>query len=123
MRAIVICSFTLLLISCWKQQDIPVAPPDYPSYLLFGTLTWEDTEPPIPIRGATIRVTMTEVYQGEFLDPIEVETDSLGKYEIQGLYRARYTVRVTRGLEWLYDGEVGIIQYEDKEYSLSLPSP
>ena len=112
---------SILMTSCWKQQDISVEPPTDPTYSIFGAISWEDTG--LPLRQAMIRLSMVEVYQGEFLDPVEAYTDSLGQYNFQGLYRGRYDVRVTKGFDWLYDGEVGIIQYEDKEYNLSLSYP
>ena len=81
------------------------------------------SETSFPIHEAKIKVTMTDLYQGEFLDPVEAYTDSSGYYEINGLYRGRYAVRVTRGYDWLFDGEVGLIKYEDREYNLALELP
>jgi len=105
-----------LLFSCWEDQKITVAPPAHPTYTLYGTVIRQETG--LPIRQAMVRVSMIEVYQGDFLDPIETYTDSSGYYEIEGLYRAQYAIRVTHGYDWLFDGEIGIIQYEDKEYNI-----
>ena len=75
----------------------------------------------MPVPEAMIRVTMTDLYQGEFLGPMETLTDSSGYYEFNELYRAQYEVRVTQRLTWLYDGQVGIIEYADKEFNISIP--
>ena len=120
-RIVGIVLFSSLLFSCWREQEIVVAPPAHPTYTLYGTVIRQETG--LPIRQAMVRASMTEVYQGEFLDPIETYTDSLGYYEIPGLYRAQYAIRVTHGYDWLFDGEIGIIQYEDKEYNILITPP
>jgi len=109
----------LILNSCWEKQDIATNPPDHPTYKLYGIITRQASGMPVP--EAMIRVTMTDLYQGEFLGPMETLTDSSGYYEFNELYRAQYEVRVTQRLTWLYDGQVGIIEYADKEFNISIP--
>lgn len=123
MRTILITGLSvfglIVLVSCWDKQDIPVTPPSDPSYMIFGTVIRESTG--LPVREANLKFTMTELYQGDFMEPVETMTDSSGYYEIRDLYRGRYAVRVTRGYDWLFDGEVGIIEYADKEYNIVIP--
>ncbi len=107
---------SLTLFSCWEKQGLAVEPPEHPSYKLYGVIIRQSTGMPIP--EAMIRVSMAELYQGEYLEPIETITDSSGYYEFAELYRAQYNVRVTQRLTWLYDGQVGIIEYADKEYNI-----
>jgi len=112
---------SLTLFSCWEKQGLPVEPPAHPTYKLFGIITRQSTDLPVP--EAMIRITMLELYQGEFLGPIETITDSSGYYEFNELYRAKYEIRITQRLTWLYDGEVGIIEYADKEFNIIIPEP
>ncbi len=110
-----------MLFSCWEKQDLSVEPPAHPMYRLYGVITLESTGRPVP--EAMIRVTMVDLYQGEYLPPMETMTDSLGQYEFPALYRAQYNVRITQRLTWLFDGQVGIIEYADKEYNIIIPEP
>ena len=109
----------LLFNSCWNEQNLPVAPPAHPVYSLYGTITKADSG--FPLRDAMVRVTMVELYQGEYLDPVETFTDSLGFYRFTGLYRAQYDLRITHRHDWLYDGSVGLIEYSDKEFNIRIP--
>ncbi len=68
--------------------------------------------------GGEVSVTMTELYQGDFLDSMGTITDTAGYYEIQGLYRGRYDIMVMYEGDTLYFSEVGIIKYEDKIYDI-----
>ena len=108
-----------LLGACWEKQELNVEPPVHPEYTLYGEVSYASTD--LPVKDAMIRASMVEVYQGEYLEPVETLTDSLGHYEFTALYRGRYEIRVTKRLEWLFDGEVGIIEYADKEYNISIP--
>jgi len=111
----------LILTNCWERQTIAVAPPTDPFYRLYGTVIRQETG--LPVRDAKVKVTMTELYQGEYLEPQISYTDSSGYYEFEGLYRARYAVRVTKGYDWLFDGEVGLIEYADKKYNIVIVTP
>jgi len=118
---VLLTTLSLLFASCWQKQNLAVEPPAHPTYKLYGFVTHQSSG--VPVREAMIRVTMGDLYQGEYLEPIETHTDSSGYYEFNGLYRAQYYVRVTQRLTWLYDGEVGIIEYADKEFNISIPEP
>ena len=112
---------SMALHSCWDKQGLTVDPPAHPTYKLYGPITRQSTGMPVP--EAMIRVTMTELYQGEYLGPLETLTDSSGYYEFNELYRAQYDVRITQRLIWLYDGAVGIIEYADKEHNIRITEP
>jgi len=111
----------LLLTACWKKQDITTNPPVHPTYTLSGIVTSEDSG--LPIVAAEVSVTMTELYQGEFLDSLGTLTDQSGFYEISDLYRGRYDVLVMEGQDTLYFSELGIIKYEDKVYNIVILPP
>jgi len=118
---LLLVGLNLTLLSCWEKQGIAVEPPAHPTYKLYGIITRASTGMPVP--EAMIRVTMGDLYQGEYLEPMETITDSSGYYEFAELYRAQYDIRVTQRLTWLYDGEVGMIEYADKEHNISIPEP
>lgn len=118
---LLLTTLSLLFVSCWEKQNLAVEPPAHPTYMLYGHITHQSSG--MPVIEAMIRVTMGDLYQGEYLEPVETRTDSSGYYEFNGLYRAQYYVRVTQRLTWLYDGEVGIIEYADKEFNISIPEP
>lgn len=83
---------------------------------MFGTVTAESTG--LPFEDAQVDIIMTELYQGEFVDPKRTFTDSIGYYEMAGLYRGRYTVMVQDTADTLFIGEAGIIKYEDKQFDI-----
>lgn len=111
----------LLLTSCWKKQDIAINPPAHPVYTLSGTVTREVTGQAVV--AAEVSVTMTELYQGEFLGSMGTITDQVGYYEISDLYRGRYDILVMSGPDTLYLSELGIIKYEDKVYNILIAAP
>lgn len=111
----------LMLNSCWKKQDISTNPPAHPVYTLSGTVSYEDTG--LPVIAKEVSVTMTELYQGDFLDSLGTLTDQTGHYEIVDLYRGRYDIMVMSGLDTMYLSEVGIIKYEDKTYDIIILTP
>ncbi|MCF7922773.1 MAG: carboxypeptidase-like regulatory domain-containing protein, partial [Candidatus Marinimicrobia bacterium] len=109
------------LTSCWKKQDIAINPPLHPVYTLSGIVTHEATGE--AVNEAEVSVTMTELYQGDFLDSMGTITDQAGYYEISGLYRGRYDILVMSGLDTLFLSELGIIKYEDKVYNILIAAP
>lgn len=111
----------MLLTSCWEKQDIAINPPAHPVYTLSGTVIHEDTEQAVV--GAEVSVTMTELYQGAFLDSMGTITDQTGFYEITDLYRGRYDILVMSGLDTLFLSELGIIKYADKVYNILIAAP
>lgn len=83
---------------------------------MFGTVSDDSTGD--PYTEVQVDIIMTELYQGSFLMPKQTFTDSVGYYEMAGLYRARYTVMVQDTSDTLWIGEAGIIKYEDKQFNI-----
>jgi len=105
-----------LLIACGEKQDHLITSPDHPQYVMFGTVSDDSTGD--PYTEVQVDIIMTELYQGSFLMPKQTFTDSVGYYEMAGLYRARYTVMVQDTSDTLWIGEAGIIKYEDKQFNI-----
>jgi len=113
--------YLLLVNSCWEKQDHIVSPPEHPTYTLSGIVTHSETER--VVTGAEVSVTMTELYQGSFLDSMGSITNSVGYYEINGLYRGRYDFLVKEGQDTLFISELGIINYADKIVDVIIAPP
>lgn len=109
---------SLLVLSCGEKQDHLISAPAHPLYKMYGTVTEDSTL--LPYSDVQVDVIMTELYQGEFLDPRRTYTDSTGYYEVNDLYRARYTVLVKDppATDTLFIAEAGIIKYEDKQFDI-----
>jgi len=109
---------TLLIVSCWDRQDIDVNQVEMPQYELFGKITYVDEEQ--GISELIIDLVHLEVYQGELLEPRTVMTDSVGGYSLPDLYRGRYHIVVTQQGLKLFDQDVGMINFDNKEYNIEV---
>lgn len=118
-RAVLGIGLILLFNSCWKKQDIDINGPDMPTYELYGVVNFlaEDT----PVVGLDVSVTQIEVYQGEYLEPMFTETNSIGEYSFPELYRGRYRLRLTQENLIIYERDVGLINFDDREYNIEIP--
>ncbi len=121
LQLFMILAILLMVNSCWEKQDHLVSAPEHPTYKPSGTVSHLETE--LPVIGAEVSVTMTEVYQGSFLDSMGTITNSEGFYEINDLYRGRYDFLIKVGLDTLYKSEIGLINYADKIVDVRIAPP
>lgn len=123
MRPIFLTLMVLALVACIDDpQDIQVNPVQHPFYTLHGRvyLSTDSSYIPFPI----VRVTMFELYQGDWLPMKHTTGDSLGFYQIDSLYRGAYVLEVSGTGAVRYTANIGMIQYADKEVDVyMLPPP
>ncbi len=117
----VLLSSVLLIFlgSCWERQDIDVTGPDMPRYTLYGVVGYAGES--IHVAGLNIQITQIEVYQGDVLEPMVTSTDSTGAYSFPDLFRGRYRVRVFQQSLAIYEQDVGLINFADREYNITIP--
>ncbi|NQV15830.1 LysR family transcriptional regulator [bacterium] len=118
-RSIVVLTIFLTLNSCWKKQNIEIAGPEMPSYELYGRVNYEEEN--VTVAALDISLTQMEVYQGEYLAPMFSVTDSAGEYSFPSLFRGRYRLRLTQDGLVIYEKDVGLINFDDREYNIEIP--
>ncbi len=112
-----------ILNTCWDddRQDNPVTPPVIPRYTLSGHIM---NQKGLGLAGLTIILVMQEVYHGEFVEePYCATTAVQGAYSFPNLYRGRYNfVARDNGVE-LYNKDIGMINYADRELDITVEYP
>lgn len=117
----------IMVQSCLDAfQDHDVDPVEQPYYTLWGQVIDDETDS--TVSNAKIIVTMTfsqtgQLYEGGWVNPDTILSDSTGAYSLDSLYLGQYLVEVFRDEELSFSKQIDFFQYADRKYDIVIPAP
>ena len=115
----ILSAILLFCFGCWERQDIELLRPEIPHYTLSGyTIDIDDSTlilPKIPISISAVQM----LYDVTF-DPITIESDSNGYFNIDTVYPGNYIISAKRD-GYTVVSETITVGHEDKVYDVELP--
>jgi len=66
---------------------------------------------------------MQILVQGDWVDEVTSQADSMGLYRIEKLYRGQYLLKAFKDGDLSFSKTIGMIKYSDREYDIIIPPP